>query len=36
MIQRFADWLVYGLFGMNAETHLGSAVNFFFTTASKF
>ena len=35
MIQRFADWLVYGLFGMNAETHLGSAVNFFFYDSIK-
>lgn len=30
MIQKFADWLVYGLFGMDAATRLGSAVNFFF------
>lgn len=30
MIQQFADWLVYGMFGLSAETHLGSAVNFFF------
>ena len=30
MIQRFADWLVYGVFGLNAETPLGTAVNFFF------
>lgn len=30
MIQQFADWLVYGLFGLSAETHLGVAVNFFF------
>lgn len=30
MIQRFADGLVYGLFGLNAETSLGVAVNFFF------
>lgn len=30
MIQRFADWLVYGLFGLSADTPLGSAVNFFF------
>lgn len=30
MIQRFADRLVYGVFGMSAETHFGSAVNFFF------
>ena len=30
MIQKIADWLVYGLFGMDAATRLGSAVNFFF------
>ncbi len=30
MIQQFADWLVYDLFGIEASTHLGAAVNFFF------
>ncbi|MFI3331574.1 MAG: permease [Rikenellaceae bacterium] len=30
MIQRFADWLVYGIFGLDATSHLGSALNFFF------
>lgn len=30
MIQDFADWLVYGLFGLSADTPLGTAVNFFF------
>lgn len=30
MIQRFADWLVYGVFGMDAGSSLGIAVNFFF------
>lgn len=30
MIQQFADWLVYSLFGLSAQTHLGAAVNFFF------
>lgn len=30
MIQQFADWLVYGIFGLSADTHWGSAVNFFF------
>lgn len=30
MIQNFADWLVYGLFGLNADTPIGVAVNFFF------
>lgn len=35
MIQQFADWLVYGIFGMSAETHWGSAVNFFFYDSIK-
>lgn len=35
MIQQFADWLVYGVFGMSAETHLSSAVNFFFYDSIK-
>lgn len=30
MIQKFADWLVYGIFGLSSETPLGTAVNFFF------
>ena len=30
MIQSFADWLVYGIFGIDAATPLGIAVNFFF------
>ena len=30
MIQKFADWLVYGIFGLDAATSLGIAVNFFF------
>ena len=30
MIQRFADWLVYGVFGLDAASHAGEAVNFFF------
>lgn len=30
MIQDFADWLVYDLFGLYADTPLGMAVNFFF------
>lgn len=29
MIQQFADWLVYGIFGIDATTPLGIAVNFF-------
>lgn len=30
MIQRFADWLVYSIMGLDAQSHLGAAVNFFF------
>ena len=30
MIQNFADWLVYGVFGLNSDTPLGIAINFFF------
>ena len=30
MIQRFADWLVYDIFGLDASTALGKAINFFF------
>jgi len=30
MIQRFADWFVYGIIGLDASTGLGSVVNFFF------
>ncbi|MEG1838659.1 MAG: permease [Bacteroidaceae bacterium] len=30
MIQQFADWLIYGVFGLDATTHLGVAANFFF------
>lgn len=28
-IQYFADWLIYTVFGIGAETHLGTALNFF-------
>ena len=28
-IQHFADWLIFGVFGVGAETHLGVALNFF-------
>ena len=28
-IQHFADWLIYEVFGIGAETHLGEALNFF-------
>lgn len=30
MIQQFADWLVYDIFGIDAASHLGVSVNFFF------
>ncbi len=30
MIQKLADWLVYDIFGIEATSHLGAAVNFFF------
>ncbi|MFR9504154.1 MAG: permease [Rikenellaceae bacterium] len=30
MIQNFADWLVYDIFGIEASSHLGAALNFFF------
>lgn len=29
MIQQFADWLVYGLIGLEQNSHVGAAVNFF-------
>lgn len=29
MIHRFADWLVYDIFGLDASTALGEAINFF-------
>lgn len=35
MIQIFADWLVYDLFGLDGQTPLGSAVNFFFYDSIK-
>lgn len=35
MIQRFADWLVYGIFGLDAATPLGMSVNFFFYDSIK-
>lgn len=28
-IQHLADWLIYSVFGIGAETHLGTALNFF-------
>lgn len=35
MIQTFADWLVYGVFGLSADTPLGISVNFFFYDSIK-
>lgn len=35
MIQQFADWLVYDLFGLSAATPLGSSLNFFFYDSIK-
>lgn len=35
MIQAFADWLVYSVFGLDAQSHLGSSVNFFFYDSIK-
>ena len=35
MIQDFADWLVYGIFGLNANTPVGAAVNFFLTSSMR-
>lgn len=29
MIQQFADWLIYGLFGLDAASRLGAALDFF-------
>ncbi len=28
-LQHFADWLIYSLFGISSQTHLGEALNFF-------
>ncbi len=30
MIRNFADWLVYDIFGVEASSHFGAALNFFF------
>lgn len=35
MIQRFADWLVYDLFGQDPSARLGSALDFFFYDSLK-
>ncbi|MDD4421143.1 MAG: permease, partial [Bacteroidales bacterium] len=29
MLQRFADWLAYGVLSLDAQSRLGSAVDFF-------
>ena len=29
MIQQFADWLVYGIIGLDSASHLAGALNFF-------
>lgn len=28
-VQKLADWLIYAVFNIGAETHLGKALNFF-------
>lgn len=35
MLQHFADWLIYGLMGLDAASHLGSALNFFIYDTTK-
>lgn len=35
MLQEFADWLSYNLLGLDAQTHLGTAINFFFYDTTK-
>lgn len=35
MIQNFADWLVFGIFGIDSGSRLGTAVNFFFYDSIK-
>lgn len=35
MLARFADWLIYDLCGLGAETHLGQALNFFVYDTTK-
>ena len=35
MIQTFADWLVYGVFGLDSATKIGQAINFFFYASLK-
>jgi len=35
MLQQFADWLAYGLLGLDGQSRIGSAVDFFFYDTSK-
>ena len=35
MIQQFADWLIYDIFGLDATSRLGEAVNFFVYDSTK-
>src|SRR5574344_442016 len=35
MLQQFADWLAYGLLGLDAQSRIGSAVDFFFYDTTK-
>ncbi|MGN0234795.1 MAG: permease [Paludibacteraceae bacterium] len=35
MLQQLADWLIYGVCGLGAETHLGQALNFFVYDTAK-
>lgn len=35
MLQRFADWLSYSLLGLDAQSRIGSAVDFFFYDTTK-
>ena len=35
MLQQFADWLAYGLLGLDGQSRIGSAVDFFFYDTTK-
>lgn len=35
MLQQFADWLAYSLLGLDAQTRIGSAIDFFFYDTTK-
>ena len=35
MLQRFADWIAYTLLGLDAHSHVGSAIDFFFYDTTK-